>query len=354
VTVVIGRAGNDPEARSVAELGTYRAVDGSKGAGLALDVDGPHAVLVVGKRGSGKTYTLGVLAEELARTRGLAPVVVDPMGAFAGLDAGVHVDGVDDVPATVVDEPAVPPSALDPRSWCGLLGIPPESGTGALVWQAATAADTLGGMADHVRDADAPTADARAATNHLALADSWGVFDPDGLAAADLGTNGVTVLDVSGLAPAPANAVVRAAGEALYRARVAESVGRFPWLLVDEAHTFFDGVAAGTLELLLTRGRAPGVSLVLATQRPSAAPPIAASQSDVLFCHRLTSRADRDALSDARPAVGAALDERMPEAPGEVAVLDDATESVHAARIRQRHTPHAGGSPSVAASVDRR
>ena len=46
------------------------------------------------------------------------------------------------------------------------------------------------------------------------------------------------------------------------------------------------------------------------------------------------------------------MGERMPEAPGEVLVLDDATESVHAARIRQRHTPHAGGSPSVAATLD--
>ena len=349
MTVVIGRAGDDPGEGPVAELGTYRAVDGSDGAGLALDLDGPHAVLVVGKRGSGKTYTLGVFAEELGLTRGLAPVVVDPMGAFARLDSGAHAENV---PATVVGAPAVPPSALDPRSWCGLLGLSPESGAGSLVWQAAAAADTLAGMSDHVWDADAPIADARAAANHLALASSWGVFDPGGLAAADLATGAVTVLDVSGLAPAPTNALVRAVGEALYRGRVAGSIDRFPWLLVDEAHTFFDGVAAAALGRILARGRAPGVSLVLATQRPSAAPTIAASQSDVLFCHRLTSRADREALRDARPAVDAALGERMPEAPGEVLVLDDATESVHAARIRQRHTPHAGGSPSVAAALD--
>ncbi len=106
----------------------------------------------------------------------------------------------------------------------------------------------------------------------------------------------MSVLDVSGLDDAAMNAVVRGVGETLYRARIEETIDRLPWLLLDEAHTFFDGVAQSALETILTRGRAPGVSLVSASQRPSAVPAVGVSQSDVIVSHRLTSRADLEPL----------------------------------------------------------
>ena len=43
------------------------------------------------------------------------------------------------------------------------------------------------------------------------------------------------------------------------------------------------------------------------------------------------------------------LTDRMPTEPGDVAVIDDATETVHAARIRERETPHGGDSPRASA-----
>ncbi|WP_336000115.1 ATP-binding protein [Halorientalis halophila] len=348
MTFVIGR-GEQSETGPTGHLGAYRALDGSRGAPLELDLDGPHAGLIVGKRGYGKSHTLGVVAEGLARARGVAPVLVDPMGVFRGL-ADPTDAGADPVPARVVAEPAVAPDALDPRSWCALLGLSPESGAGGLVWQAATEAQTIDGMCEHVAATDAPGTDRRAARNHLAMAARWGVFDPDGLTATDLAGPAVTVVDVSGLAPAPSNAVVRGIGEALYRARETETIDRLPWLLLDEAHAFFEGVARPALERVLTRGRAPGVSLVAATQRPSAVPEVAISQADVLVAHRLTAEADRDALRAAQPtyANGALTDpDRMPTATGDVIVVDDATETVHAARIRARDTPHGGDSPSA-------
>lgn len=347
MTVVIGRSDDTPD-RPRARLGTYLALDGTEGATVALDVDGPHAVAVVGKRGYGKSYTLGVLAEELARTEGLAPVVVDPMGAFGGLGSGPSEDGSATVPATVIEDPAVPASSLGPRAWCDLLGLSPESGAGALVWQAATEAGTLAEMAEHVAASSAPSSDSRAALNHLRLAASWDVFDPAGLSTSHLGSDEATVIDVSTLDVAPRNAVTRAVGETLYRSRVADAIDRLPWLLVDEAHAFFEGIAAGTLGVILTRGRAPGVSLVVATQRPTAVPAVALSQSDVLIVHRLSSSSDREALRQARPEMAReAFGERLPDAPGEAVVIDDATESAHTVSVRRRHTPHGGGNPSV-------
>ncbi len=345
MSFVVGREGDTPADQPTGRVGTHRALDGSAGAALYLDLDGPHAVLVVGKRGYGKSYTLGVLAEELARTPPIAPVVVDPMGAFAGLARAATGDPV---AAEVVETPRVDPATLDPRSWCALVGLDPEGGPGGLLWQAAQGAASLPAMRRALESADAPDRHRRAARNHLALAASWDVFGPDGLDAADLGSGAVTVLDLSGLAGAPMNAVVRAVGEALYRARVTDSLDRLPWLLVDEAHGFFDGVAGPVLERILTRGRAPGVSLVLATQRPSAVPAVGVSQADLLCAHRLTAQADIEALRAARPTyMDGSLTERMPAEPGEVLVVDDATEAVHAATVRRRATPHGGDSPSA-------
>jgi hypothetical protein len=346
MTFVIGRGDGENEKKPAGELGTYRALDGSRGAPLHLDLDGPHAMLVVGKRGYGKSYTLGVIAEELAGVDAVAPVIIDPMGAFSSLASSTE----EEVPAEVIDSPAVTPDSLDPRSWCALLGLSPESGPGGLVWQAAQDESTIDGMRAHVEKSNAADADRRAASNHINLADSWGIFDAEGINAETLNSSSITVLNVSGLDAAPMNAVTRGVGEALYRARIDEEISRLPWLLVDEAHTFFNGVAERALQLILTRGRAPGVSLVLATQRPSAVPEVGISQTDILISHRLTSYKDLESLREAQPTyMSSSLDERMPTEPGEVVIIDDSTETVHAAQIRQRLTPHGGGSPSASA-----
>ncbi len=326
----VGRRG---DGGPIARLGVHRAPDGSDGAVLRVDVDRPHAALVVGKRGYGKSYTMGVLAEELARTEGVAPVVVDTMGAFGGLAA--PAEGAP-VPAEVV-RPRVGADDLSPRAWCSVLGLDPSVAAGALLWRAAERAETLAGMRAVVEDAAADRGTRRAVENHLALAADWDVFgEPPAVG------ERATVLDVSGMDRAPANVVVRAVAERLYDTRVREE-GPLPWLLVDEAHVFFDGVAADGLRTLLTRGRGPGVSLVCATQRPSAVPEVVPSQSDLLVVHRLTGRTDREVVERARPAYAGTG--QAPTAPGEATLVDDATERVHAVRVRERDTPHEGDSP---------
>lgn len=322
------------EAGPTARLGRYRAWDGSDGDRVALDLDGPHAVAVVGKRGSGKSYTLGVLAEELQATEGVVPVVLDPMSAIG------------DLPGTDRAPPLVRADAIPPPAWPALLGLDAAGPAGALVWRAAAEAGTLDGIREFVAGAEADRPARRAAANHLGLAAAWDVFDPDGLAARDL-LDGATVVDLSGLAAAPTNAVARAVADTLYRSSH-DRTGPLPWLVVDEAHVLFEGVARPAIERLLTRGRQPGVSLVLATQRPAALPDVAVSQADVILAHRLTGEADRERLVAARPAyLTESLSTRLPERPGEALVVDDATEEVHPVTVRERHLAHPGDSPRV-------
>jgi DNA helicase HerA-like ATPase len=51
-------------------------------ANVYLDASKSRAILICGKRGSGKSYTMGVIIEELHRAADVTILVVDPMGIF--------------------------------------------------------------------------------------------------------------------------------------------------------------------------------------------------------------------------------------------------------------------------------
>ena len=337
MTHVLGR---DGDRGPTAALGSFLARDGSAGADVALDLDGPHVGLLAGKRGSGKSYTLGVIAEGIAAANGVTGVIVDPMGVYEGLAAGAA--------ATVVDQPTVAAGALDPRDWPPLFDLDPTSAAGSLLWQVAGTASTLDGMMAALEDVDATAAARRAVRNHLHLADSWDVFDPDGLSAEQLLAPEVTVLDATQLSDEALGVVTAAVAGSLYRTAAATEIPRLPWVLIDEAQAVLDGIAERPLRTILTRGRHPGVSLVLATQRPAALPEVAISQSDVLLSHRLTATADIEALAAARPTyIDASIRDRIPDGVGEAVVIDDTTEAAVTVQVRERRTPHGGDSARV-------
>jgi len=53
------------------------------GEDLYIDSSKSHVVFVAGKRGSGKSYTLGVFAEELClKAKDIIPIIIDPMGIY--------------------------------------------------------------------------------------------------------------------------------------------------------------------------------------------------------------------------------------------------------------------------------
>jgi len=65
------------------KMGNYTSLSNR----LWLDVARTHVILVAGKRGSGKSYSLGVLAEELSKLpdevkENIAPLIFDTMGIF--------------------------------------------------------------------------------------------------------------------------------------------------------------------------------------------------------------------------------------------------------------------------------
>jgi uncharacterized protein len=91
--VIVGRNESDKEAfgkkglayigKSYVTMGNYTSLSNP----IFMDIARPHVVLVSGKRGSGKSYSLGVIAEALSKlefeeAQNIAPLIFDTMGIF--------------------------------------------------------------------------------------------------------------------------------------------------------------------------------------------------------------------------------------------------------------------------------
>jgi len=56
---------------------------GNFGRDVLLDCTSPHVMFISGHRGSGKSYTMGVVAEELAKSKtGIGAIIIDPIGVY--------------------------------------------------------------------------------------------------------------------------------------------------------------------------------------------------------------------------------------------------------------------------------
>lgn len=64
-------------------MGNYTSLSNN----IFIDVARSHVIMVCGKRGSGKSYTIGAIAEELSNldkevSENIAPIIFDTMGIF--------------------------------------------------------------------------------------------------------------------------------------------------------------------------------------------------------------------------------------------------------------------------------
>jgi hypothetical protein len=369
--------------------GRYMALDGSAGAKIFLDVLKPHAVVICGKRGYGKSYTMGVLAEEFARLpdavrRNFSIIVIDTMGIFGQMSGpsrqsdlaiwGLSPAGIDIrrfAPVPFLDRMpsgtgpfVIPTGALSPYDYCELLGVDPLSGHGAALIGAIVRLGrfSIEQLSGEIAASDAPPEIRSSLCGLLSMVSSWRLFSECGTFEPLLEPGTIKVIDLSGYSHDPGirSCAVASLARALYdvrvRARRSEGTGLrdvpLIWMMIDEAHMFAGGSAGKVLiNEWLRQGRQPGLSLVLATQRPSALGYDVISQADVLISHRLTLRDDIEALERARPIyVKEPIKEamvRLGTTKGAAIVLDDATESYHIIRIRPRVSAHGGGEPEV-------
>jgi hypothetical protein len=415
---VLGR--KEKTGGGVLTLGRYYALDGSLGAPVYLDVLRPHMVFICGKRGYGKSYTMGVFLEEIATLdalikQHLAVVVLDTLGIFWSTQFPSK-DGLERlqrwgrtpngcpirlfVPAQATEnyskkDIAVEPFSvrvadLSPHHWCQLFDIKIMDPVGVALTQAILALQSTTHHFSIQQIVSSIQQDGRvepvvkcAVQNFFLMADSWGVFDKDGLPIADLVQPGtVTVLDLSVLPSVLLKDVIVALlSEQIFEARVRsrkifeqKKMGfqvqdegiPLVWLAVDEAQVFLPSDKKTLSKQVLIdewmrQGRQPGLSLLLATQRPSAVEPEVLSHCDVFLCHRLTAQEDIDALRRIRPIyMQGDIQESLRKIgceKGVALLVDDTSESVHVVQVRPRVSWHGGAEPVIhepRSSEDRR
>ena len=372
-----------------------------------LTAEGARAVLVCGKRGSGKSYTVGVLVEELltAGERNIIPIIVDPMGVYHtmvqpntmqqdelfrwGLSTKSYQVRllIPGEPHALYDEDVlrvlqerrveiVPlrlnASDLTPDGWCDLFDADINKPMGIVLFRAVQKLKKRGeafAIQDIIRtierDGKASDTSKEALLNRLEAAQSWQLFAENNYTPIhELFQPGiVNVLDLSRLEPGPRgrrNLAVSVIARNLFRARsdarLREEFGLATpmprvWMLLDEAHQFVPAgsntLAKGQLIRWAKEGRQPGLSLAVASQQPSAIDPEVLSQCDMILSHKLTSRNDVGALNGlSQDYMGSELRTFIKnlKRTGEAVLVDDELEAVYTLRIRPRRSQHGGGS----------
>ena len=372
-----------------------------------LDANGARAVLICGKRGSGKSYTLGVFIEELltAATNAVIPIVVDLIGVYHTMSLPNELQRdelfrwalnprgyavrllVPGDPKSLYDHDVLHalqerqvevislqlnPADLSPDGWCDLFNANINQPLGIALFRAV---QTLGQRSRDftVRDiARAIETDERAnettqeaLLNRLEAASAWCVFAEDRYKPMDaiFQPGVINIVDLSRLESGPRgrrNLTISVIARNLFRARadarlreefgLASPLPRV-WLAIDEAHQFVPTGSTTLAKEQLVRwakeGRQPGLSLIVASQQPSAIDHEILSQCDVILSHKLTTRDDIGALNRlSQDYMGSELQiliKRLKRV-GEAILVDDERETVHHLSIRPRQSRHGGSS----------
>lgn len=374
---------------------------------VIIEGDRSRVVFICGKRGSGKSYTMGVLIEELfEKAQGDALIVLaDPMGIFHTMtlpnDDQIHelyrwgltekgfpirllVPGnpirrygdeeiVDLLRQRGVDVQSlrINPADLSPDAWCSLFNLNVNDLMGIALYRAVSNLQEKGdffSVADLERsverDPRAQEKTKEALLNRLNIASKWGIFEDNSSYAEEniFASNAINVLDLSVIDPGShglRNLIVDIVARNLFsirtKARRKEEFGlsaELPrvWLAMDEAHQFVPQSGPSLCKEILIRwvkeGRQPGLGLIAATQQPSAIDSELLSQCDLILSHKITAIDDIQSLNRLSATyMGGELKTfvRSLNRRGEAILVDDERESVCRIAIRPRRSRHGGG-----------
>lgn len=380
--------GNTEKTRAVMNIGRCYALDGSLGSSIYLDASKSHVILIAGKRGYGKSYTLGILLEEYSSLENdikkkIGVLVIDTLGIFwTGAfpddgkileEWGMRGEGMklniftSPVLLKEYDERGVEarafkinPSELEPFHWQSLFKINPISLEGVAISKASKRISIKEMIRQIEMDEEIGEKEKIVCKNLLRMAQNWDVFDENAPSIYDIIRRGeITILDLSLYPDKLKEVIVSILAQKIFMERMRERWKDSPkmplvWLFIDEAHLFLPEKENACKEILINgwmrQGRQPGLSLIMATQRVDSLDEEVLSHVDVIICHRLTSQGDIDALNRIRPVY---MKEKMGEAikrvkeKGIALIVDDVTEKVHLARLRPRRSRHGGGEASV-------
>ncbi len=407
---ILGRSreSNDPSDETI-NIGRFYALDSSLGGYVDLDISSPHIILVCGKRGYGKTYTLGVLTEELLKLREdirrkISIVIIDTLGVFwtlgypnnrerkllekwglkpEGVNVTVYITKNEEVLNSNgnirMEKLRIKTCEITPEEWCYFLNIEPLDPLGIILTKTIMTlreqqvSFNIPDILSFIQNSSIEDYTKNMAETLLSFVDSLGIFSDEGLDANDLTRDGeVTVFDLSYILDEYLKTSIAGfIGRKIFSYQIVRRkqfegkwINNQPqdncfsmiWLIVDEAQSFIPRRGNPLsrkvfIENWLRQGRQPGLSMILATQHPSLLDQEVLSHSDLIISHRLTSRDDIEALSKLRPTyMSEEIEETMSRnisERGVALVIDDNSESTHTVKIKPRRSWHGGAEPRL-------
>ncbi|MFN3420237.1 MAG: ATP-binding protein [Armatimonadota bacterium] len=378
--------------------------DRLNGGEVLIDDSRARAVLICGKRGSGKSYTMGVFLEELVKREDVLVIALDPMRNFHTMvlpnieqerllwDWNMIAEGVPVrllVPGDpyrrygqeivkVFEERGVEvlplrlnPGDLPPDGWLDLFGIDITTPMGLALYQAVsrlqrshekffTVQDIISEIYSNplVRETSIQALVLRLET----AANDWDLFSTryyDLLETFRIGAVNVVDLGVLEIGRVSLrNLVVAVLVRDLFRkrreARLKEELGIATdvpkiWLAIDEAQEFVpagkSALAKEPLTQWVKEGRQPGLSLIIASQQPGAIDKEVLSQCDLVLCHKVTALEDVEAINKlSHDYMAHELRHyiRQLDRTGEAVMVDDFQEAVTIVQVRPRKSKHGG------------
>jgi len=327
-----------------------------------MDIARSHVILIAGKRGSGKSHSIGVMAEELSdlpseAKSNIASLIFDTMGIFWTMKFKNEKDKEllrewklkpKNIPVKVfvpsgkyeeyekanipVDKSfALKASELEIEDWLLTFNLGIIDLVSILIEKTITELKEkqkdfgIEEILEKIDSSKEKEEIKKAAYALFEAASTWGIFAKKG----ELGTEirelieagKTSILDLSCYSSVSVfnvrALVIGLISRKLFIERMAErrkeemqalhgSFGKkempLVWLFLDEAHEFLPEKektpATDALVQLLREGRQPGISLVLATQQPGAIHRDVMTQSDIVISHRITAQPDILALNN--------------------------------------------------------
>lgn len=369
-----------------------------------IDASSARSVLTCGKRGTGKSYTLGNIVEEIhMKADDVVPLIIDPMGIYWTMaeqndeqrdllwDWGMSEEGFP-VNLLVPGDPEsrygrevlqelerrgidinpllLNPSDMSPDAWCALFDLNINKPMGITLYRAVRELGENGDpfyLDDIIQkvemDGSAGERTRDALLNRLEMAKDWNIFaDTYKDIWRTFDDRKINILDLSVIDPGQyglRNLVVEVLGKELFQQRqdarrreeleLGVDIPKV-WLFIDEAHNFVPSgestLAKDTLIRWVKEGRQPGLSIVVASQQPSAIDSDVLSQCDIILCHKITTKEDISSLNKlSQDYMGGELKTyvRNIDNVGEAVYVDDEEETVKMVKMRPRKSKHGGG-----------
>lgn len=370
---------NPEEGIYVGTLVSRKTVD------VYLSVNGLRRhVAVIAQTGAGKSYTVGVILEELMRL-GATAIVLDPHAdyVFLSRDRDMRRHPYSDR-VVIFRNPnstgRYDPSQLDsvkeltvkfselsieliaqiaeiPEKWTNVREAIREAvkklqkQEGYKI-EGYEIEDLLKALKEMSNGKGEESRSAEKAYHHLLRLRKFKVFGARTTSVKDelLRLGQVSVLDLSGLNDSSQDYIVNWVLEEVFRLR---QTGEFPWpvfVVIEEAHRFVPSKSQGRrtmsssiIETIATEGRKFGVFLILVTQRPSRINADALSQCNSQIILRITNPHDQRAVAEASERLGAEMMQDLPGLNvGEAVIVGELTRVPVIVKVKRRMTREGG------------